>query len=136
MTLRPTSRLLAPAVVALAFVAVSLGIIGCFSERSNATATLATTTCNAPSTTAGATVVYIRSFTFEPPTIHVKSGGSVAWVNCEPTAIPHTSTADGGAWTSGSLAREAAFVRAFPSTGTFAYHCAIHPSMKATVIVE
>jgi plastocyanin len=34
------------------------------------------------------------------------------------------------------LAQDASFVRTFPSAGTFPYHCAIHPSMKATVIVE
>ena len=136
MTLRPTSRLMAPAVVALSFTVASLGLMACFSERSNTTATLATTNCTAPSTTAGATVVYIRSFAYVPPTIRVKAGGSIAWVNCEPTAIPHTSTADGGAWASGSLAPQAAYVRVFPTTGSFPYHCAFHLSMKATVVVE
>jgi len=26
-------------------------------------------------------------------------------------------------------------MRAFPTAGTFAYHCAIHPSMTGTVVV-
>ena len=136
MTERSSSRLTTPAIVALSLVFVAIGIAACFSERSTSNATLNTTTCTTPSTAAGATVIYIRSFTFQPASVHVKAGGSVAWVNCEPTAIPHTSTADGAGWDSGSLAPNAAFVRAFPANGTFPYHCAIHPSMKATVIVD
>ena len=62
--------------------------------------------------------------------------GSVAWVNCEPTAIPHTSTADDGAWNSASLAPAASFTRAFPAAGSFPCHCAIHLSMKQTVFVD
>jgi plastocyanin len=135
MTLRLSSRANAPVIVALTLVVVSLGIVACFSERSTST-TLSATNCTVPTTTAGSAVVFIRSFAFDPATVHVKSGGSVAWVNCEPTATPHTSTSDAGAWNSGSLAPGAAFSRTFPTVGTFPYHCDIHPSMKATVIVD
>jgi plastocyanin len=44
-------------------------------------------------------------------------------------------TADDGSFASGTLAQDAAFTRAFPTAGTFAYHCAIHPSMIGTVVV-
>jgi plastocyanin len=44
-------------------------------------------------------------------------------------------TADDGSFGSGTLAQDAAFTRAFPIAGTFAYHCAIHPSMTGTVVV-
>jgi plastocyanin len=135
MTQRLSSRAYAPVIVAATLV-VSLGALACFSEHTTDNGTLVTTNCTVPTTTAGAAVVFIRAFTFETPTVHVKAGNKVAWVNCEPTPIPHTSTSDAGAWESGSLAQEASFVRTFPSAGTFPYHCAIHPSMKATVIVE
>ena len=136
MTERSPSCLTTPGIVAAALVLASLGIAACFSERATANQTLGTTTCSAPSSTAGSTVIFIRSFTFQPASVHVKSGGSVAWVNCEPTNIEHTSTADGGAWDSGSLAPTAAFVRTFPTAGSFPYHCDTHPSMTATVIVD
>jgi plastocyanin len=136
MTQRLMSRAHAPVIVAATLVAVSLGVAACFSERATDNGPLTTTNCTVPTTAAGAAVVFIRAFTFETPTVRVKAGNKVAWVNCEPTPIPHTSTSDGGAWESGSLAQDASFVRTFPAAGTFAYHCAIHPSMKATVIVE
>jgi plastocyanin len=135
MTTRISSRLRAPA-FAVTLIVVSLGIVACFSERSTASTTVSDASCTVPTTAAGAAVVFIRDFKFVTPTVHVKSGGSVAWVNCEPTAIPHTATSDAGVFNSGSLSPPAAFSRTFTGVGTFPYHCDIHPSMKATVIVE
>ena len=136
MTQRLSSRANAPALIALSLVVLSLGMAACFSERATTDATLSTATCSTPSNTGGATIIFISNFIFQPASVHVKAGGSVAWVNCEPTNISHTSTADGGTWNSNSLAPKAAFVRTFPTAGSFPYHCAIHPSMQATVIVD
>ena len=130
------SRLKALAYAALTTGLVSLGVVSCFSDRSTSASTGSGAPCSAPTSTAGSTIVYIQSFAFLPVTVHVKAGNSVAWVNCEPTAIPHTSTSDTGAWESGSLSPAAAYVRNFATTGTFPMHCAIHPSMKATVVVD
>jgi plastocyanin len=135
MTPRLSLRSNAPAVLALSLVA-SLGVAACFSERSTANQTVDTANCTASTSTAGSTVVFIRSFLFVPASVHVRAGGSVAWVNCEPTDIPHTATADDVSWDSGALAPNAAFVRTFPTAGTFPYYCTIHPGMKATVVVE
>jgi plastocyanin len=135
MTMRIDSWRHAPAFVAVSIVLASLGIVACMSDRATSTA-VSTGTCSTPTSAAGATIVFIRDFAFVTPTVRVKAGTSVAWVNCEPTNIPHTSTADGGAWDSGSLAPAAAFTRTFATAGTFPYHCAIHTGMKATVIVE
>lgn len=136
MTARHSSRPTSGAYVALTLVLVTLGGIACFSDRSTSTTPSATASCVAPASAAGATIVYISKFAFIPPTVHVKSGQRVAWVNCEPNATPHTATADGGAFGSGTLRTPDAFVQTFPAVGSFPYHCAIHPSMKATVIVE
>ena len=136
MTALASARRRAPALLALTFLLGTAAAVACVSDRSTSSTTLATTTCTAPTTTAGATIVYIRDFVFDPAVVHVKPGGSVAWVNCESTSIPHTSTSDGGVWTSGSLAPGAAYVRVFADTGSFAYHCEIHPSMKASVAVN
>jgi len=82
-------------------------------------------------------VVFISNFNFAPPTAHVKSGSSVAWVNCEATAVPHTATADaGGRFDTGTINQGKVSVQTVSGTGTIPYHCAIHPSMKATVIVD
>jgi plastocyanin len=121
---------------ALACGAALAGTMACFSERAATTQTTNVAACTAPGTAAGATIVFIRDFTFQTATVHVKSGSKVVWVNCEPTAIPHTSTSDAAGWDSGTLAKDASYVRTYSANGTFPYHCAIHPSMKATVIVD
>ncbi len=136
MTMRHASWRHAPAFVAVSVVLASLGIAACVSDRATSSTTVSTGTCTAPTSAAGATIVFIRDFAFNTPTVRVKAGSSVAWVNCEQTVIPHTSTGDGGAWDSGTLAPTAGYTRTFPTAGTFPYHCAIHASMKATVIVD
>ena len=134
MIMRLSARAIAP--VALSVVYAALGTVACFSERSEADPILPAASCSAPSAAAGSTLVFIRAFLFDKSTVRVKAGGSVAWVNCEPTPIPHTATADGGAFETGRLTQNASSVKSFPSPGAFPYHCAIHPGMKATVIVE
>lgn len=115
----------------------SLGIAACFSDRAP---TDNTTTlppgCSAPANAAGATVVAIQSVAFTPTTVHVKAGGAVVWVNCEPTPISHTSTSDAAGWNSGNLTQNQSYSRVFPVAGSFAYHCDVHPFMKATVVVN
>ena len=130
------TRLRASAVVSLGLALFVAGLSACISERSTSTAPIDTTNCTTPSNVAGSTLVFIRSFLYVPVNVHVKAGASVAWVNCEPTNIPHTSTSDGAGWESGSLAPNEAYVRTFPTVGTYPYHCLIHPNMKAAVVVE
>jgi plastocyanin len=66
--------------------------------------------------------------------VNVAVGGTVVWMNNDTTA--HTSNADGGAWSSGSIAPGGQFSHTFPSAGTFPYHCTLHPSMIGTVNVQ
>jgi plastocyanin len=44
--------------------------------------------------------------------------------------------ADAGAWNSGSIAPGGSFSRTFSSTGTYSYHCSIHPNMAGTIVVN
>jgi plastocyanin len=57
----------------------------------------------------------------------------VRWTNAD--SASHTVTAGDGSFASGTLAQNATFTRAFPTAGSFAYLCTIHPSMTATVVV-
>lgn len=82
---------------------------------------------------AAGNAVSIVNFAFNPASLTVKVGDTVTWTNSSST--PHTVTADGGAFDSGTVAGGAAFQRTFSAAGTFTYHCSIHPSMKATIIV-
>ena len=114
-------------------------LAGCFSERSAATAPSLGGECRVPLTAdlLGATVIVVRDFSFQPTEIRVKQGGKVIWVNCSASGDPaHTSTADGGAWDSPTLAPGAAYGRTFDQAGSFPYHCSPHPFMTGTVVVE
>ena len=72
---------------------------------------------------------------FRPNPIRVTAGSTVTWMNN--TAPRHTATSDTGAWTTGSIGPGGTSAAvAFPTAGTFPYHCAIHPSMTGTVIVS
>ncbi|TMC62980.1 MAG: hypothetical protein E6J16_10505 [Chloroflexota bacterium] len=72
---------------------------------------------------------------FSPKPIQVTVGSTVTWTNA--TAPVHTATSDSGAWDTGNIAPGAtSSAVSFPTAGTFAYHCAIHPSMTGSVVVS
>jgi plastocyanin len=48
--------------------------------------------------------------------------------------LTHTTTANNGSWDE-TLSPGETFTRKFRSTGTFAFHCSIHPSMTGTITV-
>jgi plastocyanin len=77
--------------------------------------------------------VLIQGFAFVPDTITINQGDSVVWINND--GVPHTSTSDEGLWDSGTLNNGESYILGFDSSGTFAYHCAIHPSMLGAVEV-
>lgn len=136
MTNNMLSRLRAATAAATGLALIVAGLTSCVSDRATASQTLSVADCTTPTNVAGSTLVFIRDFLFQPANVHVKAGGSVAWVNCEPTSTPHTSTSDAAGWDSGSLAPSDAYVRSFPTVGTYLYHCTIHPGMVGTVVVE
>jgi plastocyanin len=70
---------------------------------------------------------------FNPASLSVSTGATVTWVNNDTT--PHTVTADDGSFNSGTIAVGAKFTRVFSTSGTFLYHCTIHPEMTGTVVV-
>lgn len=81
----------------------------------------------------GGEAVTIKGFAFAPAALSVKVGTTVTWTNRD--NAPHTVTFDVGNDSSGDLANGATYSETFTTAGTFAYHCAIHPNMKATVTV-
>ncbi len=78
--------------------------------------------------------VSISGFAFNPATITIKVGQTVTWTNQDTAA--HNIVADDNSWSSPSIAQGASYSHTFTTTGTFPYHCSIHPFMKATVIVQ
>jgi plastocyanin len=77
--------------------------------------------------------VKIVDFAFRPGTLTIARGTKVKWTN--KGAVTHTSTSNKGVWDSGSIAPGDTFSRVFKKVGTFKYHCTIHPTMTAKIVV-
>jgi predicted lipoprotein with Yx(FWY)xxD motif len=86
------------------------------------------------STASGGSAIQIANFAFAPTSLTVSAGTTVTWTNADSTA--HTVTADDGSFDSGNLDPGKTFSFTFKTPGTYAYHCAIHPNMKATIVVK
>lgn len=126
-------------------VAILLLLAACGSSTGGGTTntpapTTAPTATSAPSPTAtsGNTmevdVTNTGGFAFSPTTLTVPVGSTVTWRNT--TSAPHTVTSDDGKTFDGMLSTGGTFTFMFTKPGTYAYHCNIHPFMKAMIIVQ
>lgn len=73
---------------------------------------------------------------FLPRVVNVMPGSIVSWTNED--SIPHTVTAGGTGeplFHSGPISPGMTWDNRFDSTGTFGYHCSIHPWMMGRVMV-
>jgi len=82
----------------------------------------------------GSHVVVIKQMHFDPPQITVKAGDTVEWKNED--IFSHTVNADDGSFDSGLIDPGHSWQKTFNTAQTLAYHCAPHPNMKATLIVQ
>ncbi|HLG60352.1 MAG TPA: plastocyanin/azurin family copper-binding protein [Ktedonosporobacter sp.] len=76
------------------------------------------------------------TFSFNPVTLNISVGTTVIWTNR--TTTPHTITSDTGMFNSGlndPIEAGFTFTYKFTKPGTYKYHCALHPTMTATIIV-
>jgi len=80
----------------------------------------------------GAAVLGDRAYT--PDDINVAVGTTVIWMNTD--SVSHTSTSNASGWDSGTVVPGGRFSFAFSTAGTYRYHCAIHPGMIGTVVVQ
>jgi plastocyanin len=78
--------------------------------------------------------VSIQNFAFTPSSLSVHIGDTVKWTNNE-GGTTHTVTADGRSFDSGNLSPGQSYSFMFTHTGTFGYHCNIHPYMTGSVSV-
>ena len=85
---------------------------------------------------AGGTV-NIRDMMFTPSQITVQKGGTVTWTNNDTTT--HTvvdDLANVGGPHSGNIPTGGTYSFTFTKSGSFQYHCTIHPSMRGTIVVK
>lgn len=100
------------------------------------TGTAAVTSTLLPAPAAG--TVDAVDFTFTPPTVPVKAGEPVTFLNKddvkhEPTS--GTPTAEGDAFKPVTLAPGATGTVTFSKPGEYPYYCSIHDSMVGTIVV-
>ncbi len=92
-------------------------------------------------TTNGAAVVdnknkiEIKDFAFNPPTITVKSGETITWINRDEE--PHTIVSVEKQFKkSPALDTDQQYTVTAGAPGTYSYFCSVHPKMTGTIIVE
>jgi plastocyanin len=76
----------------------------------------------------------IHQFKFLPPTVTVAPGTTVTWVNHDEET--HTVMSSTGSFASTALEHDQTFAHTFAAPGTYTYFCALHPLMRATVVVQ
>ena len=87
----------------------------------------APTPAPAPSTAA----VEISGFAFSPSELTVAKGTTVTWTNKD--SVVHTVTS--GSFGSGMIQNGGSYSYTFNDSGTYVYHCIIHPSMRGSITV-
>jgi plastocyanin len=93
-----------------------------------------TNSCKKATDVPVANEVLIQGMAFSPSTITVPVNTTITWTNKDEYA--HTVTSNTGLFDSGPISNNWTYSHTFTTTGTFPYHCKIHTSMTATVIVN
>jgi plastocyanin len=78
--------------------------------------------------------VSIEALRFTPQTMEARVGEVIVWRNHDP--FPHTVNADSKEFASGEIAAEGAWRMQLSRKGVYPYRCALHPTMRGTLIVK
>jgi plastocyanin len=86
-------------------------------------------------TAAKKNVIEIKDFMFNPPSITVKSGEKITWINRDDE--PHTVVSVEKQFKkSRALDTDQEFSVTAGAPGTYSYFCSVHPKMTGTIKVE
>jgi amicyanin len=77
--------------------------------------------------------VTIKDLAYDPPTIKIKKGESVTWVNKDQN--DHTVDEKNGVFHSRNIKPGKSYSYTFDKAGTYDYGCTLHPRMKGRVVV-
>jgi len=129
---------------ALAVVIIVVGLVVALAHKSNPPAPSNNSQTNQSSSSSSsssnqstAATINIRDMMFTPSQITVAKGDTVTWTNNDTTT--HTVVDDlsnVGGPSSGNIAPGQTYSFTFEKTGSFQYHCSIHPSMRGTIVVK
>lgn len=76
--------------------------------------------------------ISILSAKFDPSTLTIVAGDKVTWINNDTTAHSIISD-DANSFNSGTINPGGTFSVSFLITGSFAYHCGVHPEVRGVV---
>ena len=83
----------------------------------------------------GENEVWMQNTSFKPSSKTISTGTTITWTNKD--GFAHTVESNSNLFASGNMKKNDTFQYQFDSTGTFKYHCSIHPaSMKGTIEVQ
>ncbi len=131
-------------VMSVVIVVVVLGLVGgvwaASRHKNNNTNTMdmssnSQSNSSSSSTATATNKVTIDNFAFSPATITIKKGTTVTWTNKDSAMHTVTESDNSTGPDSGDLATGKSYSFTYSQTGTFTYHCSIHPSMVGTVKV-
>ena len=128
------------AVIVVLLVLLGIGIYAMFNGntttlKSNTGSSNNAANQNTISNAPAGNLVQISNFAFSSSVLNVKVGDGVTWTNMD--SAPHTVTSDSGNELASSMLNEGEiYSHTFSVAGTYAYHCSVHPGMKATIIVS
>lgn len=107
----------------------------CVQNPQNQTSSNQTTSNQTPNPqTNSKYTITIHNLTFTPSPIMVPVGTTITWINQDST--PHRVISDAGAFESKNLNHGDNYSFKFTRSGTYKYHCSIHPNMKGAIIVQ
>ena len=78
--------------------------------------------------------ITIEAMKYQPESVTVAVGDRVVWVNKD--VVAHTATSPKGGFDSKMIAPAESWTLTVRTAGAFAYICAYHPTMKATLRVK
>ena len=119
----------------VAGVAVTALVAGCGGSDYGAPKASSSPTPTASASSGGASSVAIDNFKFTPASLTVSQGARTTVTNRDSTA--HTVTADdSSSFDTGDINPGSSATVTLSKSGTFKYHCSIHPFMHGTLVAK
>ena len=102
------------------------------SPTSTTSTTTVTSTTVSGTTSAKTHNVSVINFSFNPGILNINKGDTVVWTNQD--SVSHQIW--GNNFQGPVISNSQSYSFVFGNTGTFNYHCNIHPSMQGTIVVK
>ena len=134
---RSTMGLIIALIILVAAAAIAVGHKSTNNTSTNSSNTNNSSANSNSSNQPSSGTINIRNMIFTPSQITIAKGGTVTWTNNDTTT--HTVVDDlsnAGGPNSGNIPPGGTYSFTFNKTGSFQYHCTIHPSMRGTIVVK